>query len=369
MTKSFRLANCSFSSELRYRQVLRGIGVCGIATLLITAKLQEHGHLVSIDSSALQSLFAHAPSNSSSTPQLGTYTATQTVAVTSINSLLSGAKPITHAASPSSNGALPLNWSIISATIQHSFSQAARQAGLTSKEVNSLKALLANQIDFTHFKPQDQFKVLLTRNNNSTTTGQAVRTILAVELVQGSKTLKVFQYRDSAGNVQFYQADGHSLNPGFLRYPTHFIGIGSGFSSNRLDPITGHYHSHPAIDFRAPMGAPIVATGNGRISMMAWEKGYGNVVKISHAGQITTLYAHMRSFAKDLHAGSTVKSGQVIGYVGMTGYATGPHVHYEFRVNGKAFNPLTIKLPGAPALSGAKKQAFLKQISLYQSYL
>lgn len=367
MTKSFRLANCSFSSELRYRQVLRGIGVCGIATLLITAKLQEHGHLVSIDSSALQSLFSHtSATNNSTTPQIGTYTASQTVAVASINNLLSGTKPVTQPTQGASSHTLPLNWSIVSATIKHSFSQAALQAGLTTKEVNSLKALLANQIDFTHFKPQDQFKVLLAHNSNPTV---ASRTILAVQVMQGSHALKVFQYRDSAGTVQFYQADGHSLNPGFLRYPTHFIGIGSGFSSNRLDPITGHYHSHPAIDFRAPMGTPIVATGNGRISMMAWENGYGNVVKISHAGQITTLYAHMKGFAKDLHAGSTVKSGQVIGYVGMTGYATGPHVHYEFRVNGKAFNPLTIKLPGAPALSGAKKQDFLKQISPYQQYL
>lgn len=369
MSKNFRLANCSFSNELRFRQILRGIGICGIASLLITAKLQEHGHLISIDPSALQSLFA--PTSDTAIAPISTYTASQAVAVTSINNLLAGQKPATDSraitsTTPPSSISLPLNWSIIRATIKASFAQAATQAGLTRNEMRTIKTLLADQIDFNHFTAQDHFKVLLARDNQSTT---HTSSILALEITQAKKTVQIFQYHAPNGTINYYQADGRSLNPGFLRYPTHYIGIGSGFSSNRLDPITGQYHSHPAVDFRAPMGAPIVATGNGRIQFMAWQTGYGNVVKIAHPGQITTLYAHMKNFAKGLHAGAMVKAGQIIGYVGMTGYATGPHVHYEFRINGQPYNALTVKLPSAPGLNGSAKQAFLKQTSLYQHYL
>lgn len=362
MKNSFRLVGCNFSSELKYRQILRGIGIFGVASLLITAKLQENGHLISIDPSALQSLFAHS-SDVATTPKTSAYP----VAVVSINNLLDGRKNLAHTDTTVKN-VLPLNWSLVSGSIPNSFSQAALQAGLTSAEIVSIKNLLTNQIDFTHFKPSDHFKVLLARQVN-TAHADTLRAILAIEITQNHKTLRVFQYHSSSGSIAYYQADGRSLNPGFLRYPTHYVGIGSGFSGNRLDPITGEYHAHPAVDFRAPMGTPIVATGNGRIGFMSWETGYGNVVKISHPGQITTLYAHMKGFAKGLHAGSSVKAGQVIGYVGMTGYATGPHVHYEFRVKGRPYDALTVKLPSTTALSGTAKQAFLRQIGSYQHYL
>ncbi len=365
--KTFRLTDCRFSAELRYRQVLRGIGVCGIISLLITAKLQENGHLVSVDFSAMQSLFAHG--TVVNPPQISTYIPNNAVAVTSINNLLDGkATPPSHvvANQASTLKALPLNWSIINGTLKHSFTETALKAGLTKAEINHIKLLLSNQIDFNHFKTNDHFQVLLARDN---LTSKSLRDILAIEIVQQKTLLRVFQYRSANGTIRYYEANGHSLNPGFLRYPTHSLGIGSGFSMNRLDPITGHYHSHPAIDFRAPMGTPIVATGSGRINFIASERGYGNVVKITHPGHISTLYAHMKGFAKGLHRGSLVKIGQVIGYVGMTGYATGPHVHYEYRVKGVPYNGLTVKLPGATPLTGALKQDFLKQISVYQSYL
>lgn len=383
MRKPFRLSDCTFSNELRYRQVLRGIGVFGVITLLVTAKLQENGHLVSVDSSALQSLFAH--SNPTLSSNVSTYTASHAVAVSSINNLLEGNKtePTVNATAATVQAPtlfqsaqqsslklthLPLTWSVINATIKHSFTRTAMQAGLTSAEVSRIKALLINQIDFNHFKPNDQLKVLVARDTSGQSV-KALRNILAIEISQDKTHLSVFQFKDKSGTISYYQANGHSLNPGFLRVPTHTIGVGSGFSTNRLDPITGHYHSHPAVDFRAPMGTPIVATGPGRINFMASETGYGNVVKITHAGQITTLYAHMKGFAKGLHKGSLVKTGQVIGYVGMTGYTTGPHVHYEFRVKGVPYNALTVKLPSATPLTGAAKKAFLKQMSVYQQYL
>ena len=371
MSKIFRLTDCNFSSELRYRQILRGIGLCGLVTLLITAKLQENGHLLSVDSSALQSLFAHTSPPLSTSSTVSTYTPNNAVAVVSINNLLDGKKTraiVTNETQSTVHQGLPLNWSMISGKIKHSFTRAALQAGLTAREVSQVKTLLSNQIDFSHFKANDQFKVLVARN----LTGQsskALRDILAIEITQDKTALQVFQYHSSNGTFSYYQANGRSLNPGFLRVPTHSLGIGSGFSKNRLDPVTGHYHSHPAVDFRAPMGTPIVATGYGRINFMSAETGYGNVVKISHPGQITTLYAHMKGFAKGLHRGSTVKAGQVIGYVGMTGYTTGPHVHYEYRVKGVPYNPLTVKLPSSAPLTGASKKDFLKQISVYQQYI
>jgi murein DD-endopeptidase MepM/ murein hydrolase activator NlpD len=344
MRKIFRADVCSFSHEIRDRQILRGLGLTALATLAIAAHLEQTGKLTPISA------------QTSTTPTLVQATAPIAIvpAVTQVSAPITSRK----ASAP----ILPANWSIENGTVKGSFIQSAKHAGLTTTEIHSLNQIFGDKIDFKHLRAGTQFKVITERVTAKAPHSVTIDNIIAAEFVTHGQTTLAIRYSYNNAPASYYQADGSSLNPGFLRYPTYFTRIGSGFMLHRLDPITGQYHSHPAIDFDAPMGTPITATSDGKIHTMAFEQGYGNVVKINHPGNVMTLYAHMRNFAKSLHAGSTVKKGQVIGYVGMTGYATGPHVHYELHFGSKPVNPLTTKLPAAASIPSAQRAGFNQEV-------
>lgn len=357
MEKKSRSIACSFSNEIRQRQIIRGLGLVGIVSLLTTAYLQQTGKIPSLTNSLTTAQTQTQATSQTATPTLTQYVNHDAAAVSQVPKTISKAASV----------ALPAHWSIESNSMAGGFYHAAHKAGLTREEIISLTHILGNQINFRQIHAKDQFKVI-TERVPATKGGKAVDQILAANFTVDGKSIEVIRYQLSDGRTTYYQPNGDSLEPGFLRYPVHYTRIGSGFSLNRLDPVTHKYHPHPAIDFDAPMGTPIKATGDGRISSMRYETGYGNVVKINHAGHVMTLYAHMRNFAKGLHAGSVVKKGEVIGYVGMTGYTTGPHVHYQLEFNGKPVNPLTAKLPGGSPLPSSQKASFNKLVQQVQHY-
>lgn len=177
--------------------------------------------------------------------------------------------------------------------------------------------------------------------------------ILAVTFVNGGKRHVAIRHRDEAGTVEYYSESGRPLRKAFLRTPVEFSRISSKFSVGRMHPILGRMRAHRGVDYAAPIGTPIMASGNGVVTFRGWQSGYGNTVIIDHGNKKTTLYAHLSRFAPDLRKGQRVRQGQIIGQVGRTGLATGPHLHYEFRINGTHRDPLTVVLPEAEPLTGA----------------
>jgi murein DD-endopeptidase MepM/ murein hydrolase activator NlpD len=203
---------------------------------------------------------------------------------------------------------------------------------------------------------------------------QAGARILGAVFSNGGRTLAAYLWRADDGTEAFYSAEGAPLKKAFLRSPMEFSRITSGFSGARFHPILQVMRAHQGTDYAAPLGTPVRATGNGRVIFAGSRGGYGNVVELQHAGSFTTLYAHLSRFAGPLRAGSRVSQGEVIGYVGQTGWATGPHLHYEFRVGNVHRDPQTVALPTAEPVQAAYYSRFaadiaptLAQIALAQS--
>jgi murein DD-endopeptidase MepM/ murein hydrolase activator NlpD len=187
---------------------------------------------------------------------------------------------------------------------------------------------------------------------------------LAGEFVNAGKRYQSVWF-DEPGSKQgggYYSFDGKSLKKAFLKSPIEFTRISSGFAM-RVHPISGQWKQHQGVDFAAPSGTPIRASGDGTVEFVGTQNGYGNVVMIKHWNNYSTVYAHMSRFAPGMRKGSKVSQGEVIGYVGSTGWATGPHLHYEFRVNNQPRDPMSIQVQNAQALAGADLQRFRSVVS------
>jgi murein DD-endopeptidase MepM/ murein hydrolase activator NlpD len=156
----------------------------------------------------------------------------------------------------------------------------------------------------------------------------------------------------------YYTPEGKSVHKAFLRSPIEFSRVSSRFTLSRFHPILNKWRSHKGTDFAAPMGSKVWVTADGVVSKVGNQGGYGNVIMVTHQGRYTTVYGHLSRFAKGLHKGQHVAQGEVIGYVGMTGLATGPHLHYEFRVNGEQRDPLRVALPDAKPIDSMYLAAF-----------
>ena len=172
------------------------------------------------------------------------------------------------------------------------------------------------------------------------------------------RTYRAVRYVDPNGSARYYTPDGRSMHKAFLRAPVEFTRISSRFNSARLHPILNLIRAHKGIDYAAPIGTPVRAAGDGRIQYAGPKGGYGNVVEIEHTRSIVTVYGHLSRFAKGTHVGAHVTQGTVIAYVGMTGLATGPHLHYEYRVNGMFKNPQTVALPDAEPIDARLRADF-----------
>ena len=185
--------------------------------------------------------------------------------------------------------------------------------------------------------------------------------ILAAEFVSQGQRYRAVRFTAPDGNTAYYTPNGQSLRKAFIRTPVDFARISSPFNLRRLHPILHTIRAHKGVDYAAGTGTPIKATGDGKISFKGVKRGYGNVVTISHGGGVETLYAHLSRFRAGLGQGSKVRQGQVVGYVGKSGLATAPHLHYEFRINGLHKNPVTVPLPRANPVAPRYMAAFRAQ--------
>jgi murein DD-endopeptidase MepM/ murein hydrolase activator NlpD len=207
-----------------------------------------------------------------------------------------------------------------------------------------LADIFAWQVDFTRdIRPGDSFRVLAERLISEEGEVRYGR-VLAGDLQIGSARYTAYRFTMPDGAGGFYDAAGNSLRRAFLLAPVSFRRISSRFNRARLHPILGIVRRHEGMDFAADAGTPVMAAGDGVVARREWSGGYGNLVELRHANGIVTRYGHLRAFAVGLHPGQRVSQGEVIGYVGSTGLATGPHLHYEFRVNGVSRDPHTADL-------------------------
>lgn len=256
-----------------------------------------------------------------------------------------------------------------SATIRDSLFGATDDAGIPDQIAIQIAEILAGEIDFYQdLRPGDQFHVIYEAFYNA---GELMKTgnVLAVEFVNNGKTYQAMHFGDGSGKFSYYTPDGHSLHKSFLRSPLEFTRISSAFSAGRYHPILQRIKAHKGVDMAAPTGTRIKASGEGVVAFMGRKGGYGNVVVLKHDNGVSTLYGHLSRFAATLRKGQSVAQGDIIGYVGMTGLATGPHLHYEFLVDGVQRDPMKVALPTSIPIDRNLKPAFDKQVLNYMARL
>ena len=226
-------------------------------------------------------------------------------------------------------------------------------AEMPEAAANQLAEIFSGDIDFHHdLRKGDKFTVMYEMIYSN---GALVNTglIQAAEFINQGQTYRAIYFQDD-----YYTAEGKSVRKAFLRSPIGFSRVSSGFTKSRFHPVLNKWRSHKGVDFAAPMGTKVKATSDGIVSSFGKQGGYGNVIMINHQGRLTTVYGHLSGFAKGLRRGQRVAQGDVIGYVGMTGLASGPHLHYEFKIDGQQRDPLRVALPDAKPIDDANKVAF-----------
>jgi murein DD-endopeptidase MepM/ murein hydrolase activator NlpD len=248
-----------------------------------------------------------------------------------------------------------------SGSIRDSLFQAGQGAGLSDGLVLQLATIFGWDVDFSlDLRKGDRFSVVYEqkyRNGEKIANGD----ILAAEFVNQGHRYRTIGYRDSEGHMRYYTPAGNSVERQFLRSPVQFSRISSRYTRRRYHPILKRWRAHTGVDYAARTGTPVHATATGRIVSRRWHGGYGKTVIIQHGSKYSTLYGHLSRFARGQRSGSLVHQGEVIGYVGHTGLATGPHLHYEFRVYGHHRNPLTVRLPKAAPILAAYREEFHRQ--------
>ena len=247
---------------------------------------------------------------------------------------------------------------VASSTIENSLFLAGQQAGLSDAVIMELANIFGWDIDFAlDIRTGDQFSVVYEEKYLD---GEKIKdgAIIAAEFVNAGESFRAVRYTDSKGNTDYYSQNGRSMRKPFLRTPVDFARISSRFNLKRKHPVLNKIRAHKGVDYAASTGTPIKASGDGKVVHRGTKGGYGRTIIVKHGSRYSTLYAHMHKYAKSTHVGKRVKQGQIIGYVGKSGLATGPHLHYEFRVNGVHRNPLTVKLPDASPLPKNEMQRF-----------
>ena len=245
--------------------------------------------------------------------------------------------------------------------ITSSLFEAGEAAGISDRAIMNLAGIFAWDVDFVlDIRQGDRFRVIveeLWRDGRRVSEG----TILAAEFINQGETFRAIRYTDPQGESSYYSPDGRNMRKAFLRAPVSFSRISSNFNPNRRHPVLNTIRAHKGVDYAAATGTPILAAGDGKVIHRGKKGGYGYTVILQHGGNITTLYAHMSKFNRNVRLGTRVKQGQVIGYVGQSGLASGPHLHYEYRKNGVHLNPRTVKLPDAAPIDAALKDDFVRK--------
>lgn len=248
-----------------------------------------------------------------------------------------------------------------SGVINSSLFAATDNAGIPNNIAMQLTEIFASEIDFYRdLRQGDRFTVVyetFSNNGRRTKTGR----VLAVEFVNKGKSHQAIYFRSSNGADGYYTPEGESLRKAFLLSPLTFSRVSSGFTNARFHPILKEWRAHRGIDYAAPTGTPVKATSSGIVAFSGSQKGYGNLVVLKHNGKYETAYGHLSRFASGLSKGKRVNQGDVIGYVGSTGMATGPHLHYELRVDGVQRDPAKVVLPTAPPIAKRDLNTFQKE--------
>ena len=275
---------------------------------------------------------------------------------------------------------LPMETQVVMKTgeIRYSLFGASDAAGIPDPVATQLADIFGGDIDFHRdLRKGDRFAVIYESVNYL---GRAVRSgrILAAEFINNGKTYRAAWFADPAGGENsggYYTADGKNIRKAFLRSPLEFSRITSGFTTARFHPVLQKWRAHKGIDYGAPTGTRVKATGNGVVEFVGVQGGYGKVIVLRHQSRYTTLYGHLSGFAPGLRKGNRVSQGDVIGFVGATGLASGPHLHYEFRVSDVHQNPLAMALPSAPPLMPeqlgqfrARTEAYLARLDLIREF-
>ena len=245
------------------------------------------------------------------------------------------------------------------ATINSSLFQAAADAGLDDRLAIELAEIFQYDVDFVlDIQDGDRFTVVYEEVFQD---GVRLRSgnILAAKFVNGGREVRAVRYVDENGHGEYFTPDGRSLRKAFIRAPVQFSRISSRFNPSRRHPVLNTIRAHRGVDYAAPVGTPVRAAGDGRVRFVGRAGGFGNVIELEHGSGVVTVYGHLSRFAPQLHRGQRVELGKVIGYVGMTGLATGPHLHYEYRVRGVHKNPQTVALPDALPVPADKRAQFL----------
>lgn len=258
------------------------------------------------------------------------------------------------------NQTIPLKKSLIASTsiIKNNLISTLKNIGLDSNNISEIIHAYSYDIDFERqIKNGDKLMVVIeqffTEDGKFSHNGKIIHASLMLE----GKERNIYFYKMKDNIDQYFNDEGKTTRRSLLRTPLDLIKISSKYGA-RKHPTLGYTKMHKGVDFSAPTGTPIYAAGNGIVTDIGWRSGYGNMIQIKHSHTLTTLYAHASKFAKGIKKGQKVKQGQVIAHVGMTGRATGPHLHYEVKIDGKNVNPTSVKTSAGFVLKGKELENF-----------
>ncbi len=244
------------------------------------------------------------------------------------------------------------------AVIERSLFQSADLAGISDATAFKIAGIFRWDIDFVlDIRPGDRFDLTYeTLSQDGAPVGDGE--LLAVQFINQGQTYRAVRWTPPGGTPDYFTPDGRSLRKAFLRAPLEFSRVSSRFNLYRRHPILNRMRAHRGVDYAAPIGTPVRAAGGGRVAFVGVKGGYGNVIEIVHPGGVRTVYGHLSRFSRGLRSGTVVEQGRVIGHVGMTGLATGPHLHYEYLQNGVHKDPQKVPLPKAEPVPARHMAAF-----------
>jgi len=249
----------------------------------------------------------------------------------------------------------------VETTIDRSLYGSTKDSGIENSIVTRFARLYGFEFDFQRdLRKNDKIKILYERYLDDDGITQKTGNIIFSQIIGQEKNISLYRYEAPDGKTGYYTTDGKSIEKTLMRTPVNGAKLSSRFGF-RIHPILGFNAMHQGTDFAAPVGTPIMASGNGIVQYAGWKGGYGKFITIQHNSEYKTNYAHLSDYAKGMRKGIKVQQGQIIGYVGSTGSSTGPHLHYEIEVNGKKVNSQTLKLPDALPLEGNNKLFFETQ--------
>ncbi|MER0214645.1 MAG: M23 family peptidase [Nitrosomonas sp.] len=249
-----------------------------------------------------------------------------------------------------------------SGEINSSLFAATDNAGIPNNIAMQLTEIFASEIDFYRdLRQGDRFTVVYETFANDNGKRAKTGRVLAAEFVNKGKSHQAIYFKASNGADGYYTPAGESLRKAFLLSPLTFSRVSSGFTNARFHPILKEWRAHKGIDYAAPTGTPVKATASGIVAFSGSQKGYGNLVVLKHNGKYETAYGHLSRFASGMSKGKRISQGDVIGYVGSTGMATGPHLHYELRIDGVQRDPTNVVLPSAPPIAKRDLNTFQKE--------